>query len=334
MNEIAKPLQIGDVCLDARVILAPMAGVCDIPYRLIARAHGAALVCTEMVSDKGLLYHNERTQEMLALAADEHPVSLQIFGSDPTSMARAAEAVERAGADIVDINMGCPVKKVVKNGSGAALLLDLPRAEAIIKAVVGAVHIPVTVKMRTGWDDRHIVAPELAKRAQAAGAAAVAVHGRTREALYSGTADWSVIKDVVAAVTIPVIGNGDIRSGPTAVSCLEQTGCAAVMIARAAQGNPWIFSQVNHYISTGKEEPLPTPVEKYKQMLAHFEALLAYKGEYIGIREMRTHASWYTRGLHGAAALRERINRTRSAAAFRSVVQEMLEEAEKFDIDT
>ena len=406
MNEIVEaPLRIGSVPLASRVILAPMAGVCDLPYRRIAKAHGAALVCTEMVSDKGLVYHNGHTQEMLQIAKDEHPLSLQLFGADPASMAYAAAAAEEAGADLVDINMGCPVKKVVRNGAGAALLQDLPRAEAIIRAVVQAVSIPVTVKMRAGWDAAHVVAPALAERAEAAGAAAVAVHGRTREAFYSGKADWRVIADTVQAVSIPVIGNGDVVDGPSArdmlqqTGCaavmvaraaqgnpwifsqithylttgetavavhgrtreafysgkadwrviadtvqavsipvigngdvvdgpsardmLQQTGCAAVMVARAAQGNPWIFSQITHYLTTGETAAPPTAWERYTQILAHLEALVAYKGEYIGIREMRAHASWYTRGLYGSAALRERINRTVSVAEFRAVVEEM-----------
>lgn len=324
MNEIVEaPLRIGSVPLASRVILAPMAGVCDLPYRRIAKAHGAALVCTEMVSDKGLVYHNGHTQEMLQIAKDEHPLSLQLFGADPASMAYAAAAAEEAGADLVDINMGCPVKKVIRNGAGAALLQDLPRAEAIIRAVVQAVSIPVTVKMRAGWDAAHVVAPALAERAEAAGAAAVAVHGRTREAFYSGKADWRVIADTVQAVSIPVIGNGDVVDGPSARDMLQQTGCAAVMVARAAQGNPWIFSQITHYLTTGETAAPPTAWERYTQILAHLEALVAYKGEYIGIREMRAHASWYTRGLYGSAALRERINRTVSVAEFRAVVEEM-----------
>lgn len=324
MSEIVEaPLRIGSVPLASRVILAPMAGVCDLPYRRIAKAHGAALVCTEMVSDKGLVYHNGHTQEMLQIAKDEHPLSLQLFGADPASMAYAAAAAEEAGADLVDINMGCPVKKVVRNGAGAALLQDLPRAEAIIRAVVQAVSIPVTVKMRAGWDAAHVVASALAERAEAAGAAAVAVHGRTREAFYSGKADWRVIADTVQAVSIPVIGNGDVVDGPSARDMLQQTGCAAVMVARAAQGNPWIFSQITHYLTTGETAAPPTAWERYTQILAHLEALVAYKGEYIGIREMRAHASWYTRGLYGSAALRERINRTVSVAEFRAVVEEM-----------
>ncbi|MGE1062755.1 tRNA dihydrouridine synthase DusB [Megasphaera paucivorans] len=319
-----KPLSIGSVTLEIPVILAPMAGVCDLPYRVIARHYGAAMVCAEMVSDKGLLYHNRHTQEMLRIDPREHPLSMQIFGSDPATMANAAQEVEKAGADVVDINMGCPVNKVVKNQEGSALMKDLPRAEAIIAAVVSAVSLPVTVKMRTGWDADHNTAVELAKRAEQAGAAAVTVHGRTREQFYMGKADWTKIKDVVQAVTIPVIGNGDITDGPSALQMFEETGCRGIMIGRGAQGNPWIFPQIIMYLKTGKILPPPTAAERYEQLLEHFESLLAYKGEYIALREMRAHAAWYTKGMHGSAALRERINRAAGVAEFRNIIRKLL----------
>lgn len=329
MNATVKPLQIGSVRLSSPVILAPMAGVCDLPYRVIARRYGAALVCTEMVSDKGLLYNNVHTREMLRIDEREHPVSMQIFGADPDTMAKAACAVEKAGADIVDINMGCPVKKVVRNGEGSALLRDLPRAEAIVRAVVEAVAIPVTVKMRTGWDDDSFTAPELAKRVEAAGAAAVTIHGRTREQFYTGRADLKKIAAVVKAVSIPVIGNGDIVDGPSAALMFAETGCQGIMVGRGAQGNPWIFPQIAHYLETGEILPPPTARERYEQLLEHFHMLLAYKGDYIGLREMRAHAAWYTKGLYGSAAIRERINRAATVEAFEAVIEGLLVQEER-----
>lgn len=326
MNATARKFSIGSVELEHPVILAPMAGVCDLPYRVIARRYGVALVCAEMISSQGIRYSNAHTEELLRIDKREHPLSMQIFGSDPAVMAQAAAVVERAGADIVDINMGCPVKKVVKNGDGSALMKNLPLAEKVIKAVVDAVSIPVTVKMRTGWDDHSFTAVELAKRAEQAGAAAITVHGRTREQFYSGRADLNKIRQVVDAVTIPVIGNGDIVDGPSAMRMFAETGCDAVMVGRGAQGNPWIFPQIYHYMETGEVLPPPTPQERYTQILEHFEALVAYKGEYIGIREMRSHASWYTKGMYGSAGLRERINRTKSADEFRTIIYEMMAE--------
>lgn len=319
MNGINNSFAIGQVTLEAPVILAPMAGVCDLPYRVIARHYGAAMVCTEMVSDKGLLYRNKNTFSMLCIDPEEHPLSMQIFGADPVTMAKAAEEIEKAGADIVDINMGCPVNKVVKNNEGSALMRDLPRAESIVRAVVEAVSIPVTVKMRTGWNDSSFTAPELAKRVEQAGAAAVTVHGRTREQFYSGKADLAKIKAVVDAVSIPVIGNGDVTDGPTALHMFETTGCQAIMVGRGAQGNPWIFPQVREYLRTGKLLPPPSLEERFTQLLSHLDSLVAYKGDYIGLREMRSHAAWYTKGLHGSAKLRARFNKAKTVAEFKDI---------------
>ena len=249
MNAIDRPVRFGSVEIESPLILAPMAGVCDLPYRMIARKHGAALVCAEMVSAKGLVYGNKHTREMLTVHKNEHPLSMQLFGAEPEIMARAAKVAQEYGADIIDINMGCPVRKVVQNGEGSALMKNLPLAEKVVSAVVKAVSVPVTVKMRTGWDDIEFVAPELARRCEAAGAAALAVHGRTREQFYSGRADLEKIAAVVKAVSIPVIGNGDITDGPSCARMFEETGCTAVMIGRGAQGNPWIFEEVRDYLS-------------------------------------------------------------------------------------
>lgn len=326
MTATIKPFSIGTVELEAPVILAPMAGVCDAPYRVIAHRYGAALVCAEMVSSQGIRYRNQHTEELLHIEDGEHPLSMQIFGSDPEVMAQAAAVVEEAGADIVDINMGCPVKKVVKNGDGSALMKDLPLAEKVIRAVVRAVSIPVTVKMRTGWDDaslRHRSWPDGLKRPVRLPSRSTAGHGNNSIAARR----TGKIKAVVQAVSIPVIGNGDVVDGPSAAALMKETGCGAVMVGRGAQGNPWIFPQIRHYLATGEVLPPPTAMERYEQMLSHFEALLAYKGEYIGVREMRSHASWYTHGLYGSAALRERINRAASADEFRSIVRDMMDKA-------
>lgn len=301
-------MQIGNVKLVNPVILAPMAGVTDLPFRLLAKEMDCGLVYSEMVSDKGLLYKNCHTLDMLKIDERERPVAMQIFGSEPASMASAAQFVEQAGTNIVDINMGCPTPKIVKNGSGAALMCQPDLAYRIMKSVVEAVKVPVTVKIRKGWNHTSINAVEMAKLAEKAGIAAIAVHGRTREQFYSGEADWEIIRKVKDSIGIPVIGNGDIRSPYDAEQMLMETGCDGLMIGRGAQGNPWIFRQVARYLATGEILPSPTAEERLSLMLRHLDMLIEYKGEHLGIREMRRHGAWYTKGLHHSSELRLRFN--------------------------
>ena len=291
-----------------------MAGVTDLPFRLLCAEQGAGLLCMEMVSAKAILYNNKNTKAMLKIDEREHPVSLQLFGSDPQIMGDIARRLEDEGVpfDILDINMGCPVPKVVNNGEGSALMKDPILAGQIIESMVKATSRPVTVKIRKGFDDAHVNAPELAHIAQESGAAAVAVHGRTREQYYSGKADWSVIRKVKESVTIPVIGNGDILSAADAIRMREETGCDGFMIARGAQGNPWIFKQILHEWETGEPLEKPSPEEMTEIMLRHARMQIEFKGEYVGIREMRKHAAWYTAGYHGASHLRGALSEVES----------------------
>jgi tRNA-dihydrouridine synthase B len=283
---------------------------------------GAALVTTEMVSGRGLFFKNEKTQEMLRIDKTEHPVALQIFGNDPDIMAMAAQAAEKAGADAVDINMGCPMQKVVKNGDGSALMRDLPLAESVIRAAAHAVSVPVTVKMRLGWDRNSLNAAELAAAAEEAGAAAVTVHGRTREEFYSGHADWSEIRRVVESVHIPVWGNGDVTDGPSAKALMEETGCCGVMIGRAAWGNPWIFRQINAYLERGIEISGPSRRERMDMAVYHLRALADMKGEWAAVREMRAHACRYFHGLPRAAALRRGVMKAQSVDQFCRILEQ------------
>jgi tRNA-dihydrouridine synthase B len=315
-------MQIGKIALINPVILAPMAGVTDLPFRLLAKEMGCGLVYSEMVSDKGLLYKNCHTVDMLKIDERERPVAMQIFGSEPSSMAEAARCVEQAGANIVDINMGCPTPKIVKNGSGSALMCEPELAYRIMVSVVEAVNVPVTVKIRKGWNQKSINAVQMAKLAQKAGIAAIAIHGRTREEFYSGEADWDIIRQVKESVDIPVIGNGDIRTPYDAQRMLCETGCDGMMIGRGAQGNPWIFCQVAQYLSTGEILPLPTAEERLAVMLRHLDMLVEYKGEYLGVREMRRHGAWYTKGLHRSSELRLQFNQAVCKEDFINILDE------------
>lgn len=316
-------MQIGKLKLANPVILAPMAGVTDLPFRLLAKEMGCGLVYSEMVSDKGLIYDNVHTKKLLAIDERERPVALQIFGSEPDSMRQAATIVANAGADIIDINMGCPTNKIVRNGEGSALMLSPDLAYRIIAAVVTAAgDVPVTVKFRKGWDDKSVNAVEIAKLAEQAGAAAVSVHGRTREQFYSGQADWKIIREVKQAVGIPVIGNGDVRTPHDAKRLLTETGCDGIMVGRGAQGNPWIFRQIIHYLATGEILLPPGLDERIDMLLRHLDMLVEHKGEYVGIREMRSHAAWYTKGLHKSAELRLTFNQAASKADFIRIMED------------
>ena len=301
-------LKIGNVELENNVILAPMAGVTDMPYRILCREQGAGLVCMEMVSAKAILYKNKNTQELLKVDDRERPVSLQLFGSDPDIVADIAASLEDGPYDIFDINMGCPVPKIVKNGEGSALMKNPKLVEEILTKLVKAVKKPVTVKFRKGFDDTCINAVEIAKIAESAGVAAVAVHGRTREQYYSGKADWNIIREVKNAVKIPVIGNGDVFTPQDAKRLVEETGCDGIMVARGAKGNPWIFKQITHYLDTGELLPRPSVEELKAMILRHGQMMLEFKGELAGMREMRKHVAWYTAGYPNSAALRNDIN--------------------------
>ena len=314
---------IGSVELPNPVILAPMAGVSDLPFRLLCSEQGAGLVCMEMVSAKAIAYRNRNTEKLMETDPREHPVSLQLFGSEPDLMAEIAAQIEDRSFDILDINMGCPVPKIVGNGEGSALMKNPKLIEEIITKVSRAIQKPLTVKFRKGFDDDHVNAVEIAKIAEASGAAAVAVHGRTREQFYSGTADWEIIRQVKEAVSIPVIGNGDVDSPEKAKALLDATGCDGVMIGRAARGNPWLFRRVVEYLENGKILDKPSKEEVKAMMLRHARMQVECKGDYTGIREMRKHISWYTTGLPGSAKLRGRINSVESLAEMEELLQEM-----------
>ena len=301
-------LKIGNIELENNLVLAPMAGVCDLPFRVLCKEQGAGLLCMEMVSAKGIFYRNKNTEILLSTTPKERPVSLQLFGADPDIISEMAKKIEERPFDILDLNMGCPVPKVVNNGEGSALMKNPKLVYAIVSKTVKATRKPVTVKIRKGFDEAHANAPELAKAIEAAGAAAVAVHGRTREQYYSGKADWEVIRQVKEAVSIPVIGNGDLLTGKDVLRMKEQTGCDGFMVGRGAQGNPWVFRQILHFLETGEELPKPEFAEVARMLLRHAREQVLFKGETVGIREMRKHAAWYTSGYHNSAKLRREIN--------------------------
>lgn len=301
-------VRIGSVVLDNQVFLAPMAGVTDLPFRLLCAKQGAGLVCSEMVSAKAIYYKNKNTESLLEIHKEEGPVSLQLFGSDPKLMAQMAQQIEERPFAILDINMGCPVPKVVNNGEGSALLKNPLLVGEIINAVAGAIRKPVTVKIRKGFDDAHVNAVQIAHVAQESGAAAVVVHGRTREQYYSGKADWDIIAQVKQKVKIPVIGNGDVTGPESAKAMLAYTGCDGVMIGRAARGNPWVFHRIAAFLENGELPQEPSAAQIREMILQHAELLLSCKGEYTAIREMRKHVAWYTAGLPHSAKMRARIN--------------------------
>lgn len=301
-------LTIGDVTLDNNVILAPMAGVTDLPFRLLCREQGAGLLCMEMVSAKAIHYNNKNTIDLLAIHPDEVPVSLQLFGSEPDIMAEAVEKIQDRPYAFLDVNMGCPVPKVVGNHEGSALMKEPKLVGEIVSALVKVSKKPVTVKIRKGFDDEHVNAVEIAKIIEANGAAAVAVHGRTREQYYSGKADWDIIRQVKEAVSIPVIGNGDVVDCESAKRLMDETGCDGIMIGRASRGNPWIFKQITQYLDTGVKPEKPSWDEVVAMVEKHSKLMLEHKGEYIGMREMRKHVAWYTAGYPNSAKLRNAVN--------------------------
>ena len=309
-------LRIGNTVLENNVILAPMAGVTDLPFRVLCREQGAGCVVTEMVSAKAVLYNNKNTRELLQIDPAERPAAVQLFGSEPDIMAEIAARLEEGPYDYIDVNMGCPVPKIVNNGEGSALMKNPERAKEVLTAMVRAVKKPVTVKFRKGFNDLSVNAVEFAKMAESCGVAAVAVHGRTREQYYSGKADWDIIRQVKEAVRIPVIGNGDIFTPEDAGRMLKETGCDGIMVARGAKGNPWLVGRINHYLDTGEVLPGPSMAEIKAMILRHGRMLVQFKGEGGAMREMRGHMAWYTKGMPHSATLRNEINQVETLEGF------------------
>lgn len=318
-------MNIGNVGLDNNVILAPMAGVTDLPFRLLCKRMGAGLVCMEMVSAKAITYRNKNTVSLLEIHPEERPASLQLFGREPDTMAEAVRMIQdKYDYDVLDVNMGCPVPKIVGNGEGSALMKEPKLAGEIVEALVKVSEKPVTVKIRKGFDDEHINAVEMARILENSGASMIAVHGRTREQYYSGKADWDIIREVKQSVSIPVVGNGDVVSGETAKALVEYTGCDGVMIGRGVRGNPWLIGDVINYLATGEHIPRPTNEEIAEVILEHGRMLIEYKGEYIGIREMRKHTAWYTAGMPNSARFRGSICNMESFEELESAVRGLL----------
>lgn len=305
-------MKFRDFELDNEVFLAPMAGVTDLPFRLICKEHGCGLLYTEMINAKALCFDDQKTKKMLNIHKEELPVAVQIFGSEPEYMGKAAEILNDYPNEILDINMGCPAPKVVKNGDGSALMKNPELAEKVLLAVVENSKKPVTLKIRKGWDDEHLNALEIAKIAEKCGISAITIHGRTREQYYSGKADWDIIKVIKEELNIPVIGNGDVASVEDAIKIKEHTKCDAIMIGRGAQGNPWIFERINHYLKTGEILPGPTKDEKIDVAIKHMKLAVEEDGEYVAVREMRKHIGWYLKGMKHSARFRDEINRMES----------------------
>ena len=319
---MTRPFQIGDRIIDNRVVLAPMAGVSNSAFRLTVKEFGAGLVYAEMISDKGIIQNNKRTLDMLYIDERENPIALQIFGGEKETLVEAAQYVDKyTNADFIDINMGCPVNKIIRCEAGAKWLLEPDKIYEMVSAVVEAVDKPVTVKQRIGWDEEHIFAVENAKAVEAAGGAAVAIHGRTRLQMYEGKANWDVIRQVKENVSIPVIGNGDVAEPIDAKRMLEETGVDGVMIGRAALGNPWMIYRTVKYLETGEEVPEPTGVEKIDVCLLHFERLMQLKGEKVAVREMRKHTAWYLKGIRGSGPARAAVNEAETKEEFLEIMQ-------------